>query len=442
MLPRPTPGLNDKERDTMPDALPITDTPDWTRYAAGALVEAFADATIAGGARTPFVDYNGALAPVSPTDLGIHAARAALARAGIEGSRLGATIAGNCTQASFDSLFFARHIGLYAGMRNDRPAHGVQRLCTTGFEAIAQAARATSAGQAEAVLAVGTESMSRAPIAAYTHRGGFPLGQVEFKDFLWESLIDSGCGTAMGGTAENLAQLHHISREETDAYAAESFSRAIAAQAAGRFAEEIAPISDTVFEAEGMKPRRMSLARKAGEVSADSHIRPTPIEVLAKLKPVFGGVQTGGNSSAIVDGAAAVVVTSAAAAAGTGVAPLGKVLGAASAGVPPEVMGIGPVPAALALLQRFGLTAQDIDLFEINEAFGAQAEAVRRALGVSHDRFNVNGGAIAFGHPLAATGVRCVYSLLLELKRRGLKRGIAGACAGGGQGMAVLVEVV
>lgn len=168
----------------MPDAMPetLTAPPDWARYASGAMVEAFADATIAGGARTPFIDYNGAFALVSPTDLGIHAARAALARSRIEGARLGATIAGNCAQSSFDSLFFARHIGLYAGMANDKPAHGVQRLCTTGFEAIAQAARATSQGQAEAVLAVGTETMSRAPIAAYTHRAGFPLGQVEFKD--------------------------------------------------------------------------------------------------------------------------------------------------------------------------------------------------------------------------------------------------------------------
>src|SRR4051794_22583768 len=381
MLP---PRIRRGERTRMPDA--PHSPPDWTRYAAGALVEAFGDATIAGGARTPFIDYNGAFAQVSPTDLGIHAARAALARSRIEGGRLAATIAGNCTQSSFDALFFARHIGLYAGMANDRPAHGVQRLCTTGFEAIAQAARLTSSGQAEAVLAVGTETMSRAPIAAYTHRGGFPLGQVEFKDFLWESLLDTGCNTAMGGTAENLARLHHVTREETDAYAAESFSRALAAQAAGHFADEIAPVTDAVFEAAGLAPRKLALPRKAGEQAVDTHIRPTPIEVLAKLRPVFGGVQTGGNSSAIVDGAAAVVVTTAAAAAGSGAAPLGRVLGAAAAGVPPEVMGIGPVPAALALLARFGLTVAEIDLFEINEAFGAQAEAVRRALGVPRER--------------------------------------------------------
>ena len=419
----------------------VSEAPDWARYAAGAMVETFADAVLAGGARTPFTDLNGALALVSPTDLGIHAARAAIARSGIDPKRIGTTIAGTCTQASFDALFFARHIGLYAGMGDDRPAHAVQRLCTTGFEAIAQAARATSTGQVEVALAVGTESMSRAPVASFTSRGGFALGQVEFKDFLWEALFDTGCSTAMGGTAENLARLHGISREETDAYAAASFARALEAQKAGRFGEEIVPVTEVVFEGPGLKPRRLKLPKKVESVAADSHVRPTPIEVLAKLAPVFGGVQTGGNSSAIVDGAAAVVVTTARAAGEGGAVPLARVLAAAAAGVPAEVMGIGPVPATIALLRKLGLSMADIDLFEINEAFGAQAEAVRRALGVSHDRFNVNGGAIAFGHPLAATGVRCVLSLAMELKRRGLKRGIAGACAGGGQGMAVLVEV-
>jgi len=415
--------------------------PDWTRYADAALVESFADATLVAGARTPFVDFNGSLALISPTDLGIHAARAAIARSGIDAARIGVTVAGNCTQASFDSLFFARHVGLYAGMADDKPAHGVQRLCTTGFEAIAQGARATSAGQVEAALCVGTESMSRAPVASYTSRGGFGLGQVEFKDFLWEALYDTGCATAMGGTAENLARLHGVSREETDAYAAESFARALEAQAAGRFAEEIVPVTEAVFDGKGLTPRKLSLPRKVAEVAADTHIRPTPLEALAKLKPVFGGVQTGGNSSAIVDGAAAVVLTTAKVAAEGGGTRLGRITAASAAGVPGDVMGIGPVPAVLALLGRLNLTAADIDLFEINEAFGAQAEAVRRALGVPRDRFNVNGGAIAFGHPLAATGVRCVLSVMMELKRRGLKRGIAGACAGGGQGMAVLVEV-
>lgn len=414
-------------------------TPDWSDFAAGALVERFADAWIAGAARTPFVDYNGALQLVSPTDLGIHAARAAIARSGIDPARLGATWAGNCAQASFDAYFLPRHVGLYAGMRNDRPALGVHRLCTTGFETIVQAARAVSTGQIEAGLAVGAESMSRNPVAAYTHRSGFRMGQVEFKDFLWEALLDTATQTTMGDTAENLARLHGIGREETDAFAVRSFERALAAQAAGRFAEEIEPVADVEFAMPGLKPRGIRLPRGSGPIERDSHVRPTPIEVLAKISPAFGGVQTGGNSSAIVDGAAAAVVASGRVAAGG--RSLGRVVAAATAGVPPEVMGIGPVPAALALLRDQGLSMGDIDLVEVNEAFGAQAEAVRRSLGVREDRFNVNGGAIAFGHPLAATGIRCTLSALLELRRRGGRRALVGACAGGGQGMMLLLEV-
>lgn len=411
---------------------------DWSRHAKGALVEQFSDAWVLAGARTPFVDYNGALGLISPTDLGIHAARAALARAGLDPKRVGTTIAGCCAQASFDALFFARHIGLFAGMPDDRPALGVHRLCTTGFEAIAQAARHTSAGQVEAALAVGTESMTRTPVAAYTHRGGFRLGQVEFKDFLWEGLMDTAGPCAMGTTAENLAEAFGITRAEADAYAARSFTRALAAVAAGRFAEEIAPVVPAEFAAEGLKARRLALPRGVSEVSADSHIRPTPLEVLAKLPAVFGGVQTGGNSSAIVDGAAAVVVANGAVAkAGK---PLGRVLAAAAAGVPAQVMGIGPVPAAMALLAKVGMAMGDIDLVEVNEAFAAQVESVRRALGVAEERYNVNGGAIAFGHPLAATGVRCTLSALLELKRRGGRYALVGACAGGGQGMMLLLE--
>ncbi len=410
---------------------------DWSAYTKGAIVETFSDAWVMAGARTPFVDYNGALGLVSPTDLGIHAARAALARAGIAGDRIGNTVAGCCAQASFDALFFARHIGLFAGMADDKPALSVHRLCTTGFEAIAQAARGTSAGHYEAALAVGTESMTRTPVASYTHRGGFRLGQVEFKDFLWEGLTDSAA-CAMGQTAENLAAAYGLDRAAVDAYAARSFARAQAAVAAGKFAEEIAPVVEAKFEAAGLTPRILRLPRGVKEVAADTHIRPTPLEVLAKLPAVFGGVQTGGNSSAIVDGAAAVVVVNGAVAkAGK---PLGRVVASAAAGVPAHVMGIGPVPAGLALLAKLGLSIGDIDLVEVNEAFAAQVESVRRGLGVAEDRFNVNGGAIAFGHPLAATGVRCSLSALLELKRRGGKYALVGACAGGGQGMMLLLE--
>ncbi len=416
----------------------MTYSTDWSAYVGGALVESFADAWILGGARTPFVDYNGALGLVSATDLGIHAARAALARSGLEPARLGATIAGSCAQTSFDAFFFPRHVGLFSGMKDDRTALGINRLCTTGFEAIAQASRGVSAGQYEAALSVGAESMSRNPVAAYTHRAGFRMGQVEFKDFLWESLFDTAGGCGMGTTAENLAQAYGITRPEVDAFAARSFARALAAVESGKFGEEIAPITNAEFAATGLKSRGIKLPRGVQQVERDTHIRPTPIEVLAKLGPAFGGVQTGGNSSAIVDGAAAVVITNGALAKQG--KPLGRVVAVATAGVPAQVMGIGPVPAGLALLGKLGLSIQDIAVVEVNEAFAAQAESVRRGLGVAEDRFNVNGGAIAFGHPLAATGIRCVYSALLELKRRGGRYAMAGACAGGGQGMMVLVE--
>ncbi len=411
-------------------------SPDWSSFASGAIVEQFADAWVLGGARTPFIDYNGALRLVSPTDLGIHVARAALQRANVTPEQIGQTIAGNCAQSSFDAFFLPRHIGLYSEVPADRPALGVHRLCTTGFETVVQAARATSLGLSEGVLCVGAESMSRNPIAAYTHRGGFRMGQVEFQDFLWEATLDTAFGGRMGDTAENVARAHGLDRTETDAYAAESFSRAVEAQAAGSFAQEIAPIEDTVFEAAGLRPRGIRLPRGTGVLSQDSHVRPTTLDALAAIRPAFGGVQTGGNSSAIVDGAASVVVG----AGSLGARPIGRVLAAATAGVPPEVMGIGPVPATLALLQRVGLKVDEIDLFEINEAFAAQAEAVRRTLRVSQDRFNVNGGAIAFGHPLAATGLRCVLSALLELRRRGGRYAMVGACAGGGQGMMLLLE--
>jgi acetyl-CoA C-acetyltransferase len=410
---------------------------DWSAGAQAALVETFDDVCLAGGARTPFVDYNGALAQVSATDLGIHAARAALARSGIDPAAIGATFAGSCAQSSFDAYYLPRQIGLYAGVPADRPALGVHRLCTTGFEAIAQAARGIGAGMLRAALCAGAESMSRNPVAAYTHRGGFRMGKVEFADFLWESTLDTSVGIRMGDTAENLAAAFGITRAETDAYAARSFARAIAAQQDGRFAAEIVPIEATAFDAPGCAPRGIRLPRGVTCIEHDSHVRPTGTAVLAKLPAAFGGVQTGGNSSAIVDGAAATVAGRRAV---LGATPLCRVLAVATAAVAPEVMGIGPVPAITALLHRTGRTIGDIALLEVNEAFGAQAEAVRRALDVTEDRWNVNGGAIAFGHPLAATGIRCVLSLALELRRRGGGLGIAAACAGGGQGMAVLIE--
>jgi acetyl-CoA C-acetyltransferase len=400
----------------------------------------FSDAHLLDGVRTPFADYNGALANASPIDLGIKAARAALARANVPPSDIGTVIAGSMAQASFDAFMLPRHIGLYAGVPVEVPAHQVQRVCGTGIEVLMQAADAVTLGRADVALCVGTESMSRNPIAAYTHRGGFRLGQVEFKDFLWEALLDPAAGATMGDTAENLARQYQITRPEVDAYAARSFARALAAQDDGFLAGEIAPVKSETFEAAGLKPRGIRLKGDAKELAADTHVRPSPVESLAKIKPAFGGVQTGGNSSAIVDGAAAILVASADYCRRNGKTPLARLVAGAAVGVPPDIMGIGPVPAIRAVLARAGLALTDIDRFEINEAFGAQVMACARELGLDEDKLNVNGGAIAIGHPLGATGVRLALTLARELRRAGLRYGIASACIGGGQGIALLIE--
>jgi acetyl-CoA C-acetyltransferase len=400
----------------------------------------FSDAHLLDGGRTPFADYNGALANVSPIDLGIKAARAALARANVSPSDIGTVIAGSMAQASFDAFMLPRHIGLYAGVPVEVPAHQVQRVCGTGIEVLMQAADAVALGRADVALCVGAESMSRNPIAAYTHRGGFRLGQVEFKDFLWEALLDTGPGATMGDTAENLARQYQITRPEVDAYAARSFARAVAAQESGFLAGEIAPVKSETFEAASLKPRGIRLKGDVKELAADTHVRPSPLESLAKIKPAFGGVQTGGNSSAIVDGAAAALVASSDYCRRNGKTPLARIVAGAAVGVPPDVMGIGPVPAIRAVLARAGLALSDIDRFEINEAFGAQVMACARELGLIEDKLNVNGGAIAIGHPLGATGVRLALTLARELRRAGLRYGIASACIGGGQGIALLIE--
>src|SRR5262245_22712211 len=398
----------------------------------------FDDAWLIAGVRTPFVDYNGALAQASPIDLGIKVARDLFARSGMSPRDVGTVIAGSMAQASFDAYMLPRHIGLYSGVPVEVPAYQVQRVCGTGIEVIMQGADAVSLGRSELALCVGTESMSRNPIAAYTHRGGFRMGQVEFKDFLWEALLDPAPAMSMGDTAEKLAKEYQITRPDVDAYAARSFERALAAQADGFLAGEITPVKTETFAADGLHQRGIKL--KQAEVAADTHVRTSPIEVLATIKPAFGGVQTGGNSSAIVDGAAAVLVGSSDYARRNGKPTLARILAGAVVGVPPDVMGIGPVPAIRAVLERASLELSDIDRFEINEAFGAQVMACARALGLDEDKLNVNGGAIAIGHPLGATGVRLALTLARELKRCGGRYGIASACIGGGQGIALLIE--
>jgi acetyl-CoA C-acetyltransferase len=264
------------------------------------------------------------------------------------------------------------------------------------------------------------------------------MGQVEFKDFLWEALMDPAAKCTMGDTAENLARQYQITRGEVDAYAARSFTRAVAAQKSGFLAGEIAPVTTEEFSREGLAPRGIRLSRTVKALETDTHIRESSVEALAGIKPAFGGVQTGGNSSAIVDGAAAALVASSGYVEGR--TPLARIVAGAACGVPPEIMGIGPVPAIQAVLERAGLALDAVDRFEINEAFGAQVMACARALGIDEDKLNPNGGAIAIGHPLGATGLRLAVTVARELRRAGLRYGIASACIGGGQGIALLVE--
>jgi acetyl-CoA C-acetyltransferase len=404
------------------------------------LFSQYDDIWLLDGVRTAFADYNTVLGLVSPIDLGIKVAREVLRRSGVSAAEVDTVIAGNMAQASFDAYMLPRHISIYSGVPMEAPSHLVQRVCGTGIEVILQGADLIKLGKAGIVLGVGTESMSRNPVAAYTHRGGFRLGQVEFKDFLWESLLDPSCNLTMGGTAENLAKRHKITREEVDIFAADSFSRAVAAQKSCFLSGEIVPVVNETFECEGYAARGIRLPRQVESFVEDSHVRPSPIEVLAKIRPAFGGVQTGGNSSAVVDGAAATLIASGGYVRKQDKKPLARVVAGAAVGVPPEIMGIGPVAAIRTVLERSGLHQEQIDRFEINEAFGAQVLACERELGLDHARLNVNGGAIAIGHPLGATGVRLAITLARELKRSKGRYGIASACIGGGQGIALLIE--
>lgn len=404
------------------------------------LAQDYKDIWLLDGVRTPFADYNGALAEISPIDLGIKVAKDVLKKAEMPAADIGTVVAGNMAQASYDAYMLPRHVGLYAGVPLDVPAHLVQRVCGTGIEAIMQAAGQIQMGQTDAGLVVGAESMSRNPVASYTHRNGFRMGQVEFKDFLWEALIDTAPGIMMGDTAENLAREYQITREEVDAYAAESFDRAVKAKADGYFAGELTKVTSEEFALPGYNSRGIKMGRKIPELTEDTHVRPSPVETLAKIRPAFGGVQTGGNSSGVVDGAAAAIVVSGGYLKAKGRTALGRVVAGASVGVRPEIMGIGPVPAIQAVCAKAGVSVDQIDRFEINEAFGAQVMACMRALNIPRDKLNVNGGAIAIGHPLGATGVRLSVTVARELKRSGLRYGVASACIGGGQGIALLIE--
>ncbi|WPC67162.1 thiolase family protein [Rhodoferax ferrireducens] len=403
---------------------------------------AFDDIWMLDGMRTPLVDYCGALGHISPTDLGIKAARAALERAAVPAAHINSVLTGNMAPGDFEQFMLPRHIGLYAGVPQDVPALMAQRICGTGFELFRQAGEQIESGCADVALVVGTESMTRNPIAAFEHRTGFKLGApVGFKDYMWEALNDSAAGINMIQTAENLAKQYGITREEVDAFASSSFAKAVAAQQSGFHAGEIVPVVSENFALEGYATRAIKLQGKSSEVALDTHARISPVEVLAKLRSVYpGGVQTGGNSAALVDAAAAVVVTSGGYARAEGKKPLARVVAAAVVGVPPEIMGIGPAPAIRLLLERAGLTLDQIGRFEINEAQGAQTLSVGRELGLDLSKLNVNGGAIALGHPLACTGVRLTLTLAREMQRSHVRYGVSSACIGGGQGIALLLE--
>lgn len=402
----------------------------------------FEDLWMLDGVRTPMVDYCGSLGHISPTDLGIKAARAVLARSGVPGEHIGTVIAGNMAPGDFDQFLLPRHIGLYAGVPVEVPALMAQRICGTGFELFRQAGESIQSGASEAALVVGTESMTRNPIAAFSHRTGFKLGSpVEFKDYMWEALKDPAAGINMIQTAENLAKKYSITREQVDEFASASFAKAVAAQESGFHAGEIVSVITEKFELAGYASRGIKLDGKITEVAQDTHARTSPAEVLAKLRAVYeGGVQTGGNSAALVDAAAAAVVASGSYAKAHGKKPMARVVAVAVVGVPPEIMGIGPAPAIRLLLERTGLRLDQIGRFEINEAQGAQTLAVSRELGLDLSLLNVNGGAIALGHPLATTGVRLTITLARELHRANKRWGIASACIGGGQGIALLLE--
>ena len=385
------------------------------------------------GVRTGFGTFGGTLKDLSATELGAVAARAAIERSGVDSGEVGHVVFGNVLQTSPDAIYLARHVGLRAGLPIETPAVTVNRLCGSGFEAVAQAAQQILLGEANAVLAGGTESMSQAPHVVRGARWGLRLGPAApLEDALWEALRDPSCGLSMAETAENLATKYKISRQAVDCYAARSQSCTALGWESSAYAAEVIPVQ--------IQNRK---TRQTEDWAADEHMRPgTTPEALAKLPPYFkkDGVVTAGNASGISDGAAALVMASGSFAAERGLKPIGRLLAWASVGVEPAYMGIGPAPASRKALSKAGLTLEEMDLVEVNEAFAAQYLAVEQELGLDRERTNVDGGAIALGHPLGASGARITLHLLHALRRRGGRYGLGSACIGGGQGAAVVVE--
>jgi acetyl-CoA acyltransferase 2 len=388
------------------------------------------DVFVLGGKRTPMGEYVGALKDTSAIDLGAIAARAALEITGVAPNEIDHTIIGNALQTSGDAIYGARHVALKAGVPFDRPALTVNRLCGSGIQSIVSGAQMIQLGEAQVCLVGGMESMSQAPHVIRGARSGFALGQGKLEDSLMVALLDTYCNTPMAGTAENLARKFEIPRADQDRYALRSQQAAKRALDEGFFAEEIVPVE--------VKTRKGTVL-----FDQDDHLRPeTTLEGLAKLRSAFSkdGFVTAGNASGIVDGAAALVIAGEDYIKAKNIKPMGRIVSWAYAGVEPEMMGIGPVPATRQALDKAGLKLSDIDLIEVNEAFAAQYLAVEQELGLDRERTNVNGGAIALGHPLGATGTRLVLTLLHELSRRGGRYGLATACIGGGQGIAIICE--
>jgi len=391
------------------------------------------DVVFVAGRRTPFGTYGGTLKDMGATDMAVHAAQAALRDSGLAPASVGHVIVGNVLQTSADAIYLARHVGLRSGAPVETPAFVVNRLCGSGFEAVVQAAFQISTGQAEVVLAGGTESMSQAPYVLRGGRFGVPLGKTPvLEDSLWTALTDTQARMPMALTAEKLAEQYAITQDEVDDFAVLSQRRFAEAQEAGRFQDEIAPVE---------------IETRKGKVvfERDEHPRPeTTREGLRKLPKVFkkDGVIHAGAASGVADGAAMLVVTTRAVAERHGVRPLARLVNWGVAGVDPTVMGIGPVPAFRNAMARAGAKLSDFDLFEVNEAFSPQYLAVEKELGLPRDRTNVDGGAIAVGHPLAASGARLTLHAIQALRQRGGRFALAGACIGGGQGIAVVLEAL
>src|SRR5271169_509565 len=391
------------------------------------------DIAIVSGARTPFGRYCGKLKDFTAQELGAIAAKGAIERSGVDPKDFDHTIFGNAQQTSGDALYGARHVALRAGLPIETPALTVNRLCGSGMQAIVSAAQMIMLGEARTVLAGGMESMSQAPHVIRGLRWGVGLGEGKLEDSLMVALLDTYCGLYMANTAELYAGQQGVTREMQDEFALRSQQTAEAAHKAGRLQEELTPV-----------PLRNRKGEPTGEMFTEDDLRrpETTMESLAKLKPAFGknGSVTAGNASGIVDGGAAVVVMPLDEAEKRNLKPMARIVSWGIAGVDPKIMGSGPVPSTHIALKKAGLQLDDIDLIEVNEAFAAQYLAVEKELGLDRNKVNVNGGAIALGHPLGATGTRLLITLMNELRRRKRKYGLSTACIGGGQGIAVIIE--